>query len=843
MINLEELNIQMEQRMVQEAKDRLEMTIKSGGEHSLPMSTLIKKVTQKCYDVLHNYDIPFDIYKQSSSYIIASELIGVIYDKVDFRDFIRELHGKLGWNIQFPEEYMDNYRKERVTEYNSYHTRIIHNFSLIIKEEQYSEILHSFRNSPLQDFEGIVNRDIIDEIHRLIGLMAYYRDRFPEFDSMIDVVNEYYTMLRGMFKHHSINVNYELIGRITTTPRKRSTIERINQKINILNSLMSNPEESVYCVVEMEWLSYLLSEIISNVVEVEVTNGDVVPCIVGTQRTQKKFFDMVDEISVLRPVSKPMIVKPLPWTKGESEGGFLSIRKPLTSGRHENQKLPEWDYLRSVNTIQGTAFRVNGELTDAVECIGYLIDPSPKKQGWSSERRRRYAESAKSKNRDMSRIMSIADEYDKFSEIFFTCYSDFRGRVYFSQHYLQPQGHDLAKACLEFAEGKKIDKKGLRWLKIHLANLAGFDKLPFKERVRWVTNNTKMLVNIANDPTGSTVKGNRSTSHKEFIEKADKPYQFLAACIEYKNYLLDPDNFLSRLPVAMDGVCNGTQHWCAMLKDKVGGAKVALINADKPSDLYTDVLGNLNKILQAFECIESINWVNMYGSALSRKLVKTPTMTTTYSAGKKAFRGHAKSYCVDNGYVFSDDASEQSQHEYFIVDRMVEAIDKTVSARSGMKFVQECVSGKEFVEWKTPIGFNVYMQPMRTFKREFKVMIDGRVRNVTFAFEGDNTDGLSMGTGVAPNYVHSMDAAHMLLVVNACELANPGMSWMMVHDSYATHACDVELMQRQIRVQFVALYAVDRLEEFRKYVGVNIPLPEYGDLDINDVLKSAYFFS
>lgn len=48
-----------------------------------------------------------------------------------------------------------------------------------------------------------------------------------------------------------------------------------------------------------------------------------------------------------------------------------------------------------------------------------------------------------------------------------------------------------------------------------------------------------------------------------------------------------------------------------------------------------------------------------------------------------------------------------------------------------------------------------------------------------------------------PNYIHSLDGAHMMMTAMACR--EEGMSFAGVHDSYWTHACDVDRMNVLIR--------------------------------------------
>lgn len=74
----------------------------------------------------------------------------------------------------------------------------------------------------------------------------------------------------------------------------------------------------------------------------------------------------------------------------------------------------------------------------------------------------------------------------------------------------------------------------------------------------------------------------------------------------------------------------------------------------------------------------------------------------------------------------------------------------------------------------------------------------------------------------------------------------------MIHDSYGTHACNAGLLAHELREAFITQYTPDRLREFveqlREQVGEDsrpnlIDPPEYGELDINVVRDSLYFFA
>ena len=66
-------------------------------------------------------------------------------------------------------------------------------------------------------------------------------------------------------------------------------------------------------------------------------------------------------------------------------------------------------------------------------------------------------------------------------------------------------------------------------------------------------------------------------------------------------------------------------------------------------------------------------------------------------------------------------------------------------------------------------------------------------------------------TAFPPNFVHSLDGTHMMMTAVACREA--GLNFAGVHDSYWTHACDVDTMNRILREKFVELYSTPILED------------------------------
>jgi DNA-directed RNA polymerase len=92
---------------------------------------------------------------------------------------------------------------------------------------------------------------------------------------------------------------------------------------------------------------------------------------------------------------------------------------------------------------------------------------------------------------------------------------DFRGRAYPIPPNLSHIGDDMCRGLLLFGEAKTLGERGLRWLKIHLANLTGFDKASFDEREAYAMQHLEDVMDSADKPLEvSDLESNRSAEWK-----------------------------------------------------------------------------------------------------------------------------------------------------------------------------------------------------------------------------------------------------------------------------------------------------------------------------------------
>lgn len=185
------------------------------------------------------------------------------------------------------------------------------------------------------------------------------------------------------------------------------------------------------------------------------------------------------------------------------------------------------------------------------------------------------------------------------------------------------------------------------------------------------------------------------------------------------------------------------------------------------------------------------------------------------------------------------------------------AVNKVlVKAGQAMKWLQHAASlaaSEELpVRWTTPVGFPVMQAYADVEARKVKTAINGRLVYLTMYADKDNLDRRRQSSGIAPNYVHSCDAAHMMLTVVRAKQAGID-NFAMIHDSFGTTAGDVESLYHIVRESFVEMYSeIDVLESFRDEIWQQLgdknrekmeTLPSRGSLELNAVCDSRYCFA
>jgi len=306
-----------------------------------------------------------------------------------------------------------------------------------------------------------------------------------------------------------------------------------------------------------------------------------------------------------------------PWTSTRHETGAVMIK----TGSKDvlDIVLPETHPMlfECLNRAQEVGWRINEDIYKL-----HLWALRNKTDAFADIWEQTSIEAKTTKLREARAIGDIARRFLN-STFYHLYYYDFRGRKYPTTAYLHEQGSDLARGLLLRKDKKAIGEDGYFWLMISIAsnwaNDAGrsdkakTDKIPLEDRFEWCVDNEELFLSYAENP-----KVNQGWM------KADKPWQFLAACNElmklrmwqtvnggdYKNY-----NYESSLEVYIDGSNNGSQHLSALTRDEHTAPHVNLIPQELPGDLYKyvaeHVWARLAEIISEYSQ-EEIDVCNIY---------------------------------------------------------------------------------------------------------------------------------------------------------------------------------------------------------------------------------------
>lgn len=567
---------------------------------------------------------------------------------------------------------------------------------------------------------------------------------------------------------------------------------------------------------------------------------------------------IVEHVAALPRAAAPLVEPPLDWSYRNVGGGFhtedMQRLMAYAVQGHVEAEQPKIE-IDALNYLQQVRWQINAPVLDIVKQAALLFDfgdvvsanPGPKPPismdatpeqvalwkpvvtAWYTDKKTRAAKYLK-----LRKVLTEADELRDYPTIWFAYYADFRGRKYARASGVSPQGTDLDKGLIQFAEGKPIrGERAEFWFKVHGANKFGIDKVSFEDRIKWVEENHESILASA-----------RSPLDERWWAGADCPVQFLAWSMEYAEWDQYGAAFHSHIPVSMDGTCNGLQNFSALLRDEVGGSATNLLDGPVPRDIYGLVAERTTEILQALP--PSVLRDAWLAHGINRKVTKRTTMTLPYGCTRYAA---AEFIVQDYLVVFNPpeiDKASYGDAGNFLSHIVWAAIgDVVVKAREAMDWLKgwaaDCVKRGKRVEWYTPTGLLVRSE----YQAEQKVRIKSVVFNsrmlLTKGVE-DKLDSRRVQNAVSPNFIHSMDGAHLTAICAASEKA--GIQLAAIHDDFGTHAADTDELATIIRRTFVEQYRDQNwLQRLADLTGYDVPPPNFGNLNLVDVLDSPYFFA
>jgi DNA-directed RNA polymerase, mitochondrial len=622
-----------------------------------------------------------------------------------------------------------------------------------------------------------------------------------------------------------------------------------------------------------------------------------------TEAGRQAICDLEDLAEWANPAYRPMLVPPRPWV-GMKEGGYYDPELAATThlvrgvGREHRMAIEHKistgnaQWLDAINAIQATSLQINKFVLGV---INFVLDeglnpnkmpvreyaPFPKMpdgelddftKAYHRKRQRKWRQHAREVDVNLINLGSDLRQAAFLSEhekVYLPWSMDFRGRMYPIPHFSYHRT-DYCKALWSFAEG--VPAAGVEgWLKIHLANTGDFNKISKRsmdERNAWVDQHHDQILAVADDYAGTY----------NWWSTADSPFQFVAACEEYARMVRDGDEYRCYLPISFDGTNSGIQHYAAACRAEEDAALVNLVPAKEVADVYAAVAAVSRRLLEQEGSESAKLWLS-YG--VDRSTVKRNVMTYGYSSVERGFADQLSVDIMDkltrdhmNGVIPTHpfgDPKEQAVHCRTLAKANYAAVQEVVSSvASAMSYLQEIAgllsAENKTVRWETPAGFPVvqgYYKEEREvvrislwdrkakFLRRSKVTIQIDERERVQSNLPPKIDSRRMRSAIAPNFVHSLDAAHMQMTVYRC--LNEGVSrFFMIHDSFATDIEQTWSLFANIRAAFVDQYregcVFEGLENMTrqrlKDVGAELPkIPEKGLLDIENVMLSTYCFS
>lgn len=523
----------------------------------------------------------------------------------------------------------------------------------------------------------------------------------------------------------------------------------------------------------------------------------------------KKAIEWIERVNLkaskISPFYLPLKDKPLPWTSLDI-GGYrfpTEVNWGFIKGRQKYDKDSDYSYIfKAANVLQSSPHRVNQwvtkvalslglrELKAAEDVISQQYVPSGETNctlAYRKSQAKYHAQRLKLLPERIlkSNTLKLAERYSS-DTLYFPVQADFRGRLYYTPCYLNPQNSDLAKGLLEFAEATSV--RGCEhWFLIGGANSYGI-KGSLEERQEWAIKHEREIKRVASDPLGF-----------RWWQEAASPYPFLAFCNEYAQWASNRITFKTHLPVRLDHHASGLQIVALLENDKELMRLTNLDSVEYPNDIYSCIKTKLKEGLQMSHRPEDYQWLSM----VDRKLIKSLTVSLMYGG---SFFGLER---ITVEWYKSKDTDVFGRKIYTEIKSLIQYYHKALNSVSEtpLKFLEKtrASQGDELLSFKSPSGFTVYNDYKKYKSRRIKTTVSGEVVVARASVETPDFNRRAARQALPANKVHTYDAALLHRVLNSHE-------WPFIqtlHDCYCVPPSYCVKIQETVQETICCAFGVD----------------------------------
>ena len=409
--------------------------------------------------------------------------------------------------------------------------------------------------------------------------------------------------------------------------------------------------------------------------------------------------------------------------------------------------------------------------------------------------------------------------------VFYTAsHIDGRARFYKPAPIGHQSGHD-GKMATMFVATDAATASAQQAIKVNIARHFwdsegnDIDKMSIAEAIA-VYNSIMDVIEMAATNQVAFVISQKHTASREQMEGFIK--------VAFDGYNAINNGAQSTSIIAFDGSCSGIQFASAITRDAEMAASVNIAGSTTRNDIYMDVVSIAIQMANSGDHSDAAKAIMNDPAQFNRGSVKSAVMTKPYGSGFYAIIQDAfKNIKGDKAVVI--------EIAHIISDARDEVTKGAVAMMTMFNVINAAVKGISTFTHRD--GF-VYSNAKAVYKRGYIV-------------KGDNDDKKGQ-SAIAPDMIHSFDAAHIRAVINAASF-----DIVSIHDSFGCAPQHAEEMNRIIRNEFVKMFDDDRnvIEEFYNEnkakmseadaisIGKQVAAFEFGTLDIGSVMSNEFAWS